>query len=100
MHSSILPQEFISLSVTSCLLTVAGATAVATAVLTLARCQAYFNKHSELGEASRAMLTQWEERDAGVHELWQLMKDWCTDGFDQTYSRLGVSVASSSHICS
>merc|ERR1712166_137255 len=52
--------------------------------------QVYFNKHSELGDASRAMLTQWEERDAGVHELWQQMKDWCTDGFDQTHGRLGI----------
>lgn len=36
------------------------------------------------------MLRQWEAGDAEVRNLWATMNGWVYDGFNQTYSRLGV----------
>jgi arginyl-tRNA synthetase len=36
------------------------------------------------------MLRQWESGDTEVRSLWETMNGWVYDGFNQTYSRLGV----------
>lgn len=42
-----------------------------------------------MGEA-REMLRKWEQGDAEVRSLWQMMNEWVYEGFDETYKRLGV----------
>lgn len=42
-----------------------------------------------MGEA-REMLRKWEQGDAEVRSLWQMMNEWVYEGFDETYRRLGV----------
>lgn len=37
------------------------------------------------------MLVKWEQGDKAVRELWSMMNQWVFDGFDQTYSELGIS---------
>lgn len=51
----------------------------------------FFNDASEWGAAAKAMLLAWEAGDEGVVSLWKEMNQWVFDGFDKTYSRLGVS---------
>lgn len=50
----------------------------------------YFNEHSELGQAAKAMLLKWEAGDEEVIALWKQMNGWVYEGFDETYERLGV----------
>ena len=50
----------------------------------------YFNEHSALGRAARAMLLRWEAGDADTRALWARMNGWVYAGFDATYDRLGV----------
>lgn len=38
----------------------------------------------------RKMLIDWENNDADTLALWKTMNGWVYDGFDKTYSRLGV----------
>ena len=51
----------------------------------------YFNEHSELGAAAKAMLRQWEAGDEATIALWKQMNEWVYQGFNTTYDRLGVS---------
>lgn len=39
---------------------------------------------------AQKMLLNWEKNDPAVRECWQTMNNWVYDGFQQTYSRLGV----------
>lgn len=39
---------------------------------------------------AREMLLKWEADDAAVRQLWTTMNGWVYEGFDATYSRLGV----------
>ena len=39
---------------------------------------------------ARAMLRQWEKGDQEVIDLWNTMNSWVYEGFEQTFSRLGV----------
>lgn len=39
---------------------------------------------------AQKMLLNWEKNDPEVRECWQTMNKWVYDGFQQTYSRLGV----------
>lgn len=39
---------------------------------------------------AQAMLKAWEDGDAEVRKLWNMMNDWVYAGFDETYKRLGV----------
>jgi len=50
----------------------------------------YFNNESPLGAQVRQMLLDWEEGDPEVRSLWQRMNRWVMDGFDRSYSRMGV----------
>lgn len=41
-------------------------------------------------QASREMLRKWEANDEQTVQLWKKMNSWVYDGFNKTYSRLGV----------
>lgn len=45
---------------------------------------------SPLMQEARAMLRAWEEGDAEVRALWEMMNGWVYEGFDATYRRMGV----------
>lgn len=46
---------------------------------------------SPLMAEAREMLRRWEDGDAEVRGLWEMMNGWVYAGFDETYRRLGVS---------
>ncbi len=48
------------------------------------------NQSSILQEA-KDMLVKWEARDPQVYLLWTTMNGWVYEGFDQTYSQMGVT---------
>ena len=37
------------------------------------------------------MLRKWEDGDEATRSLWSMMNGWVYDGFESTYSRMGVS---------
>ena len=39
---------------------------------------------------ARQMLKRWEDGDAEVRQLWETMNGWVYEGFDETYSRMGI----------
>ena len=39
---------------------------------------------------AREMLVKWENKDPEVRSMWEMMNNWVYDGFDKTYSRMGV----------
>ncbi|MBQ7420543.1 MAG: arginine--tRNA ligase [Alloprevotella sp.] len=43
-----------------------------------------------LMQEARAMLVKWEQGDAEVRALWEMMNGWVYEGFDETYKALGV----------
>ncbi|MDA8017493.1 MAG: arginine--tRNA ligase [Thermoanaerobaculia bacterium] len=49
-----------------------------------------FLAESELMSAARDLLQRWEAEDEDVRALWRRMNRWVYDGFDTTYSRLGI----------
>ncbi|MEZ4967515.1 MAG: arginine--tRNA ligase [Saprospiraceae bacterium] len=51
----------------------------------------WFNEYSTLGTEVREMLRKWEANDPETIDLWKKMNGWVYQGFDQTYSDLGVS---------
>lgn len=51
----------------------------------------WFNEFSSLGAEVREMLLKWEAHDPETLALWKKMNDWVYNGFDKTYSNLGVS---------
>lgn len=48
------------------------------------------NQSAILQEA-KDMLVKWEARDPQVYLLWTTMNGWVYEGFDQTYSQMGVA---------
>lgn len=48
-------------------------------------------KEASIIKEAQALLIKWEERDPEVYALWQKMNQWVYDGFDVTYSTMGVS---------
>jgi len=48
-------------------------------------------KNAPLLKEAQKMLRLWEENDLEVRILWHKMNEWVYDGFDKTYSRLGIS---------
>lgn len=47
-------------------------------------------EQSTLMAEAREMLRRWEAGDAEVVSLWKMMNGWVYEGFDATYSKLGV----------
>ena len=45
---------------------------------------------SPLMAEAREMLRKWEDGDAEVRRVWEMMNSWVYAGFDETYRRLGV----------
>lgn len=50
----------------------------------------YFNDFSKLGAQVREMLIDWEKGKKEIVYLWETMNSWVYNGFEQTYSLLGV----------
>ncbi len=50
----------------------------------------YFNEYSPLGQAAKEMLRQWEQGDPQTVALWEKMNNWVYQGFNETYTKLGV----------
>ncbi|MBO4466647.1 MAG: arginine--tRNA ligase [Bacteroidales bacterium] len=48
-------------------------------------------EHPEVIDDVHKMLVKWEEGDPQVRQLWSMMNGWVFDGFNQTYSALGIS---------
>ncbi len=48
-------------------------------------------KNAPLLKEAQQMLRLWEENDPEIRSLWNKMNGWVYDGFDKTYSRLGIS---------
>ncbi len=51
----------------------------------------WFNDYSGLGAEVREMLLLWEAHDPETLALWKRMNGWVYEGFEKTYSDLGVS---------
>lgn len=45
---------------------------------------------SQLMAEAREMLRKWEAHDSETVALWKKMNQWVYDGFDETYTRLGI----------
>ncbi|MBQ9463178.1 MAG: arginine--tRNA ligase [Bacteroidales bacterium] len=48
-------------------------------------------EHPEVIDDVHKMLVQWEEGDAHVRSLWEMMNGWVFEGFEQTYKALGIT---------
>ena len=48
-------------------------------------------KQAPLMLEAQQMLKRWEEGDESVRELWKTMNGWVYEGFEQTYSNMGIS---------
>ena len=46
---------------------------------------------TDIMKSAKDELTKWENNDKETREIWKMMNDWVYDGFDKTYSLLGVS---------
>ncbi len=40
---------------------------------------------------ARELLRKWEENDPETRSIWQKLNNWAYEGFDKTYSRMGIS---------
>jgi arginyl-tRNA synthetase len=49
------------------------------------------DRQTSLMDQAREMLLKWEQKDAEVLRLWDLMNSWVYEGFDLSYKRMGVS---------
>ena len=48
-------------------------------------------REAPLMQEAQAMLRKWEANDPEVRALWEKMNEWVYAGFDETYTRMGVS---------
>jgi len=46
---------------------------------------------TDILKSAKEELTKWENNDKETRETWKMMNKWVYDGFDKTYSLLGVS---------
>ncbi len=46
---------------------------------------------TDILKSAKEELTKWENNDKETRETWKMMNEWVYDGFDKTYSLLGVS---------
>ena len=49
------------------------------------------SESTDIMKSAKEELTKWENNDKETREIWKMMNDWVYDGFDKTYSLLGVS---------
>ena len=49
------------------------------------------SENTEIMKAAKKELMNWENNNKETRVVWKLMNDWVYDGFDKTYSLLGVS---------
>ncbi len=47
-------------------------------------------KKSEILQEAKNMLIKWEQKDEKVRHLWKTMNSWVFEGFEKTYSDLGI----------
>ena len=47
--------------------------------------------NTDIMKSAKEELTKWENNDKETRETWKMMNDWVYDGFEKTYSLLGVS---------
>ena len=48
-------------------------------------------RQAPLMREAQSMLLRWEQNDPEIRSLWSKMNEWVYAGFDETYSRMGVS---------
>ena len=48
-------------------------------------------KEAPIMKQAQQMLVLWEQGDKEIRDLWQTMNGWVYEGFNQTYTRLGIS---------
>lgn len=53
--------------------------------------EATAKQEAPIMKEAQQMLVKWEQGDKEVRSLWQQMNGWVYEGFDQTYTRLGIS---------
>ncbi len=53
--------------------------------------EATAEKEAPIMKDAQEMLRRWEANDPDVRRLWQTMNGWVYKGFNETYSRLGIS---------
>jgi arginyl-tRNA synthetase len=49
------------------------------------------SENTEIMKAAKKELMNWEKNNKETRQVWKMMNDWVYDGFDKTYSLLGVS---------
>ena len=49
------------------------------------------SENTEIMKAAKKELMNWENNNKETRRIWKMMNDWVYDGFDKTYSLLGVS---------
>ena len=49
------------------------------------------SESTDIMKSAKEELTKWENNNKETREIWKMMNDWVYDGFDKTYSLLGVS---------
>ena len=49
------------------------------------------SENTEIMKAAKKELMNWENNNNETRQIWKMMNDWVYDGFDKTYSLLGVS---------
>lgn len=59
-------------------------------LIALGRTEEEAKKEAPSIVAAQKMLLDWEKGDKEVRELWETMNGWVYDGFEMTYSHLGV----------
>lgn len=47
-------------------------------------------KEAPIMKEAQELLRKWEEKDPEIYALWEKMNGWVYEGFDQTYTRMGV----------
>ncbi|MBT4349542.1 arginine--tRNA ligase [bacterium] len=50
-----------------------------------------FLAQSPLMQEAQIILKQWEDNNKEVRQLWQTMNDWVYQGFEETYTNLGIT---------
>ena len=49
------------------------------------------SESTDIMKSAKEELTKWENNDKETREIWKMMNDWVYDGFEKTYSLMGVS---------